>query len=82
MPAAPLVTMPVSYRPMSARKRPMPTAKACFRLGEMASASQARTPSTVMARKTTPLTNTAPSICGQVAPIAARPKATNAFSPM
>jgi hypothetical protein len=36
----------------------------------------------VIARNTIPLTNTAPSICGQVAPIAARPKATNAFSPM
>ena len=60
----------------------MPTAKACFRLGETASASQARTPSTVMARKTRPLTKTAPSIWGQVAPIAARPKATKAFSPM
>ena len=60
----------------------MPTANACLRLGETASASHARTPSTVMARNTSPLTNTAPSICGQVAPIAARPKATKAFSPM
>ena len=60
----------------------MPTAKACFRLGDTASASQLLMPSTVMARNTSPLTNTAPSICGQVAPIVARPKATNAFSPM
>ena len=60
----------------------MPTANACLRLDDTASASHARTPSTVIARKTRPLTNTAPSICGQVAPMAARPKATNAFSPM
>ena len=60
----------------------MPTPKLCLRLVEIASASHARTPSSVIARNTSPLTNTAPSICGQVAPIAARPKATNAFSPM
>ena len=42
-PAAPLVTMPVSYRPMKARNSPMPAAKLCFRLGEMAFASFDRT---------------------------------------
>jgi hypothetical protein len=67
---------------MRARKRPIPTAKLCLRLGDTAVASQDRMPSTVMRRKTSPLTKTAPSICGQAIPIAVRLKATKAFSPM
>jgi hypothetical protein len=67
---------------MSARKSPMPTAKPCFRLGEMASASQERTPRTVSARKRSPLTKTTPRSCGHETPRAARPNATKAFSPM
>ena len=60
----------------------MPTAKLCFRLGEMAAASHGRTRSTVMIAKSRPPQKTAPSRCCQVMPSAARPKAMNAFSPM
>jgi len=63
-------------------KRPMPAAKLCFIEVEMASAIQARIPVRVSSRNKTPLTNTAPSACGQAIPIAVRPKATKAFSPM
>ena len=75
-------TMPISLRPMKARKRPMPAAKLCFIDGEIAAASQLRKPTSVMIRKTTPLTKTAPRRCCQVMPSAARPKAMKAFSPM
>ena len=77
-----LATMPISFRPMKARKSPMPTAKLCFIDGEIELASQVRAPTSVMIRKMTPLTNTAPRRCCQVTPSAARPKAMNAFSPM
>ena len=76
------VTIPVSFKPMNARNRPMPTAKLCFRLDEIAFASQTRKPANVMTRKSAPLMNTAPSRCCHVTPSDARPKAMNAFSPM
>ena len=60
----------------------MPTAKLCFRLGEMEFASQDRTLSRVMTTNTSPLTKTEPSRCSQPMPMAARPKAMKAFSPM
>ncbi len=60
----------------------MPTAKLNLRLGEMASASQARRPATEMTRKSRPPRKTAPSRCCHVTPSAASPKAMNAFSPM
>ena len=75
-------TIPVSVSPINARKSPMPAAKLYLRLGEIALASQVRSPAKVRMRKTTPLTNTAPSRCCHVTPSAARPKAMNAFSPM
>ncbi len=81
-PAAPLVTMPVWYRPMSARNSPIPAAKLCFMLAETALASFDRTWNTVSSRKTMPATNTEPRRCSQVAPSATRPKAMKAFSPM
>ncbi len=78
----PAAAMPVSFKPMNARKRPIPAPKLNLRLGEIAFASQPRKPAKVMIRKRMPLTNTAPRRCCQVMPRAARPKAMNAFSPM
>ena len=60
----------------------MPAAKLCLSVGEIESASQARIPRSVMTRKNTPATNTAPSRSCQEMPRAVSPKAMNAFSPM
>jgi hypothetical protein len=62
-PAAAPVMILVSTMPMSSRNSPMPIAKLCLRLGEMAPASQARARSSVNTRNSTPLTNTAPRLC-------------------
>ena len=51
-------------------------------LEEMELANQDRTRSRVMIAKTSPLMNTAPSRSCQPIPMAARPKAMKAFSPM
>lgn len=67
---------------MRARKRPIPTAKLCLRLGEIDAASHGRIRSMVKAAKAAPLTKTAPSRCCQEMPRAERPKAMKAFSPM
>lgn len=60
----------------------MPTAKLCFKLAEIERASQVRRRRAVMTVNARPLTNTAPSRCCQPIPIAAKPKAMKAFSPM
>ena len=57
-------------------------AKLCLSEIEIASAIRARMPVSVSSAKSTPLTNTAPRACCQAMPIAVRPKATKAFSPM
>ena len=62
----------------------MPTAKLCFMLGEIDRASQARRPSTVMSKNSTPLTKTVPSRCSKLIDHGGRAsvKAMKAFSPM
>ena len=75
--------MPVSYRPMNARNRPMPTAKLCFMLGEIASASQrAHAEQRDDEEDHAADEDRAEALLPRRCRSAARPKAMKAFSPM